>query len=78
MLESGEERIQEIREDLQGSESHSMVSRNVLSWAISFYFLEKVYMYIYVARALVRILAMYSVHAWPFLIYYVSVNHHDN
>ncbi len=46
MLESGEERIQEIRENLQGNESHSMVSRNVLSWAISFYFLEKVYMYI--------------------------------
>ncbi len=29
MLESGDKRIREIREDLQGSECHSMVSSNV-------------------------------------------------
>ena len=42
LVESGNTRIQQLREELQCNTDHSMVSRNVVSWAICLYFLEKV------------------------------------
>lgn len=39
--DGGDTRFQEIRDDLQKN-ARSLVSRNIMSWAVSLYFLEKV------------------------------------